>query len=402
MRDEAEIRGHRRTYVGAMPGRIIQGVKQAGSNNPVFMLDEIDKIGADFRGDPASALLEVLDPEQNNSFVDYYLNMPFDLSKFMFITTANLLDPIPSALKDRMEVINIPGYTEEEKLYIAIKYIIPKQLEENGINPELLKLSEKAVRVIISQYTREAGLRGLEREISAICRKVARKVAEGRKALTHITGRGVHEYLGPPKFIEEDEQKSDEIGIATGLAWTPVGGETLFVESTVVKGRGNLTLTGHLGDVMKESAQAALSYARSKTDALGIAESFYEDKDIHIHVPAGAIPKDGPSAGVTMATSLISALVKTPVRKDVAMTGEITLRGRVLPIGGLKEKALAALRAHMNTLIIPENNKKDLEEIPLNIRRKLIFRPVKHMDDVLSIALKKKPHRVFRKGRKNR
>lgn len=390
MRDEAEIRGHRRTYVGAMPGRIIQGVKQAGSNNPVFMLDEIDKIGADFRGDPASALLEVLDPEQNNSFSDHYLNLPFDLSKFMFITTANLLDPIPSALKDRMEIINLPGYTEEEKFHIAVKYIIPRQLDENGITPDLLKISEKAVKVIISQYTREAGLRNLEREIATVFRKVARKVAEGRKTQTHITSRGVHEYLGPPIYLADDEQETDEIGVATGLAWTPVGGETLFVESTVVKGRGNLTLTGHLGNVMKESAQAALTYARSKTDVLGIAENFYEDKDIHIHVPAGAIPKDGPSAGVTMATSLISALMKTPVRKDVAMTGEITLRGRVLPIGGLKEKALAALRSNMSTLIIPENNRKDLEEIPLNVRKKITFYPVKHMDDVLNIALQKK------------
>ncbi len=402
MRDEAEIRGHRRTYVGAMPGRIIQGVKQAGSNNPVFMLDEIDKIGADFRGDPASALLEVLDPEQNNSFSDHYLNLPFDLSKFMFITTANLLDPIPSALKDRMEIINLPGYTEEEKFYIAVKYIIPRQLDENGITPDLLKISEKAVKIIISQYTREAGLRNLEREIATVFRKVARKVAEGRKTQTHITSRDMHEYLGPPIYLADDEQETDEIGVATGLAWTPVGGETLFVESTVVKGRGNLTLTGHLGNVMKESAQAALTYARSKTDVLGIAENFYEDKDIHIHVPAGAIPKDGPSAGVTMATSLISALMKTPVRKDVAMTGEITLRGRVLPIGGLKEKALAALRSNMSTLIIPENNRKDLEEIPLNVRKKITFYPVKHMDDVLNIALQKKTGRGAGKAVKSR
>lgn len=389
IRDEAEIRGHRRTYVGALPGRIIQGIKQAGSNNPVFMLDEIDKIGADFRGDPSAALLEVLDPEQNHAFSDHYLNLPFDLSKVMFITTANLLDPIPSALKDRMEVIDIPGYTEEEKLRIAKGFIIPRQLDEHGITDKDMRITDKAIRLIISQYTKEAGLRNLEREIAAICRKVAKGVAEGRKGCVSITTRNLHEFLGPPKFLPEIEQKEDEIGVATGLAWTPVGGEILYVEATIVKGKGSLTLTGHLGDVMKESAQAALSYARSRAKEFGLRENFYEDKEIHIHVPAGAIPKDGPSAGVTMATALISTLTKTPVRRDVAMTGEITLRGRILPVGGLKEKALAALRAGIKTVIVPDRNRKDLDEIPKNIRKKLNFIMVKHMDEVLKVALKK-------------
>ncbi|MFQ5900114.1 MAG: endopeptidase La [Thermodesulfobacteriota bacterium] len=390
MRDEAEIRGHRRTYVGAMPGRIIQGIKQAGHNNPVFMMDEVDKIGQDFRGDPSAALLEVLDPEQNSSFSDHYLNLPFDLSKVMFITTANLLDPVPSALKDRMEVIEIPGYTEEEKLHIAKRYLVSRQLEENGITAEALKISDNAMRKVISEYTREAGLRNLEREIASICRKVAKRIAEGEKGCTSITSRNLHEYLGLPHYLSDTEQEEDEIGVATGLAWTPAGGEILHIESTVVKGKGKLTLTGYLGDVMKESAQAALSYSRSRTEDFGIPDDFYEDKEIHIHVPAGAIPKDGPSAGVTMATSLISALTRIPVSKGVAMTGEITLRGRVLPIGGLKEKALAALRANINTLIIPEKNSKDIEEIPKNIRKKITFFPVKHMDEVLEVALIRK------------
>lgn len=390
IKDEAEIRGHRRTYVGALPGRIIQGIKQAGTNNPVFMMDEIDKIGTDFRGDPSSALLEVLDPEQNYAFSDHYLNLPFDLSKVMFITTANLLDPIPDALKDRMEVLELTGYTEEEKLEIVKKFIIDRQLAENGLNKQLIGIADDAVKKVISQYTKEAGLRNLEREIASICRKVARKVAEGEKEPTAVTAKTVEEYLGVPKFIPETEQEEDEIGVATGLAWTPVGGEILYVEATTMKGKGSLTLTGHLGDVMKESAHAALSYARSRTKALGLADDFYKELDIHIHVPAGAIPKDGPSAGVTMATALISTLARIPVSKDVAMTGEITLLGRVLPIGGVKEKALAAMRAKIGTLILPERNKKDIEEIPKAIREKLNFVFVKHMDDVLKIALKKK------------
>lgn len=387
IRDEAEIRGHRRTYIGALPGRIIQGIKNAGSNNPVFMLDEIDKVGTDFRGDPSAALLEALDPEQNFAFSDHYLNVPFDLSKVMFITTANVLDPIPPALKDRMEVINLAGYTSEEKLKITKQFLLPRQLEENGISKEVLSISDEAILKIISEYTKEAGVRNLEREIAAICRKVARRIAEDEKGPFHVTTLNLHKYLGPPKYLSEDELETNEIGVATGLAWTSVGGEILHVETTTMKGKGNLTLTGHLGDVMKESAQAALSYARSKSKEFNLDPDFYEKIDIHIHVPAGAIPKDGPSAGVTMATSLISALTRIPVRKDVAMTGEITLRGRVLPIGGLKEKTLAALRAKIKNIIIPEQNRKDLDEIPAYIRRKVNYYFVKTMDEILKIAL---------------
>ncbi len=391
IRDEAEIRGHRRTYIGAMPGRIIQGLKHCGSNNPVFMMDEVDKIGADFRGDPSAALLEVLDPEQNVSFSDHYLNTSFDLSKVMFITTANLSDPILSALKDRMETIELAGYTEEEKLAIAKKFLIPRQVKENGITSKYLRIGPKALQKIISQYTLEAGLRNLEREIGTICRKVARKVAEGDKGPYTVTCANLHRYLGIPKYLPELEQESHEVGVATGLAWTQAGGEVLYVEASTMKGKGDLILTGQLGEVMQESAKAALTYARSNAKALGIDDDFYQNIDIHIHVPAGAIPKDGPSAGVTMLTALASTLSGRPVNRDVAMTGEVTLRGRVLPVGGLKEKALAALRADVRKVIIPEKNKKDLVEIPSNIKRKLVFLPVSHVDDILRFALQEKP-----------
>ncbi|MBM4273538.1 MAG: endopeptidase La [Deltaproteobacteria bacterium] len=397
MRDEAEIRGHRRTYIGAMPGRIVQGIKTAGSNNPVFILDEVDKIGMDFRGDPAAALLEVLDPEQNHSFSDHYLNVPFDLSKVMFITTANLVDPIPSALKDRMEIIRLAGYTEEEKLEILRRHLLPRQLKENGLKPGEMQLSTEVIREVIVHYTQEAGLRNLEREIGALCRKVARRIAEGEKGPFAVTRANLHRYLGPPRFLPEKELEKDEVGVATGLAWTQVGGEILAVEASLMPGKGQLTLTGQLGDVMRESGQAALSYARARAERLKLAPDFYEKLDIHIHVPAGATPKDGPSAGVTMGTALISALTQIPVRRDVAMTGEITLRGKVLPIGGLKEKAIAALRAHMTKVIIPEANKKDLVEIPKNVRRRIKFVPVSDMDEVLMEALARSPFELAKR-----
>jgi ATP-dependent Lon protease len=393
IRDEAEIRGHRRTYVGALPGRVIQGIKQAGSNNPVFILDEIDKVGTDFRGDPSAALLEVLDPEQNHAFSDHYLNLAFDLSNVLFICTANLLDPVPAALADRMEVIQLSGYTGEEKLEIARKFLVPRQFENNGISTGHLEISDEAVLRIIAQYTKEAGLRNLEREVASICRKVARKIAEGKKDLTRVTRANLHLFLGPPKFIPEAEQEQNEIGVATGLAWTSAGGEVLYVEASLSKGRGNLTLTGQLGEVMKESAHAAVSYARSHAKKLGIEEDFYQKLDVHIHVPAGAIPKDGPSAGITMATALISALTRRPVNRYVAMTGEITLRGRVLPIGGLKEKCLAALHAGIKTIIVPERNEKDLGEIPKQLRRKLTLITAKNMSDVLKASLLDKESR---------
>jgi ATP-dependent Lon protease len=403
IRDEAEIRGHRRTYIGALPGRIIQGLKQCGTNNPVYVMDEVDKVGADFRGDPAAALLEVLDPEQNVSFSDHYLNLPFDLSKVMFITTANLADPIPSALKDRMEIIELTGYTEEEKLAITQQFLLPRQIKENGIKAKHIKMGTGALQKIISEYTLEAGLRNLEREIATVCRKVARKVAEGEKGPFRITAANVHQYLGVPKFLPELDQLCHEVGVATGLAWTQVGGEVLYVEASTMKGKGDLVLTGQLGEVMQESAKAALTYARSHAKALGIKGDFQQDADIHIHVPAGAIPKDGPSAGVTMAVALVSSLTARPVSRDVAMTGEITLRGRILPIGGLKEKALAALRANVRKVIIPAKNKKDLIEIPSNIKRKVTFLPVDHVDDVLGLALqqepRKKPSRPKSKGK---
>jgi ATP-dependent Lon protease len=389
IRDEAEVRGHRRTYVGALPGRIIQGIKQAGTGNPVFMMDEIDKVGADFRGDPSAALLEVLDPEQNHAFSDHYLGVPFDLSEVMFVTTANLKDPIISALRDRMEMIEIPGYTEEEKLGIAQRYLIPRQLKEHGITDAHIKLTEPALRLMIAQYTREAGVRNLEREIANAMRKVAKKVAEGRAPCQTLTPANVHKFLGVPKFTPEAEQEHDEVGVATGLAWTETGGDVLHIEATVVKGKGQLTLTGHLGDVMKESAHAALSYVRSRDKRLGISADTFAKHDIHIHVPAGAIPKDGPSAGITMATALASILSNRPVRHDVAMTGEITLRGRVLPIGGLKEKILAAKRAKLTTVILPRRNKKDLEEIPKHLLKGLHLAFVETMDDVLKVGLRK-------------
>ena len=390
IRDEAEIRGHRRTYVGALPGRIIQGMKQAGSSNPVFMLDELDKLGNDFRGDPSAALLEVLDPEQNHAFSDHYLNVPFDLSSVLFICTANLLDTIPPALRDRMEVINLSGYTNEEKLEIARRFLIPRQLQEAGISGDLLDISNDAVLRIIEQYTREAGLRNLEREMAAICRKVARKVADGRTSRTRITRRNLHQYLGPARFVTEETQERNEIGVATGLAWTSAGGEVLHVEASLSKGRGNLTLTGQLGDVMRESAQAAVSYARAQAKNLGLEENFYQKQDIHIHVPSGSIPKDGPSAGITMGTALISALTRRPVSRNVAMTGEITLRGRVLPVGGLKEKCLAAFRSGVGTVAIPFQNRKDLEEIPRPLRNKLHFILARDMNDVLAAAFEDK------------
>jgi ATP-dependent Lon protease len=391
VRDEAEIRGHRRTYVGALPGRLIQGMKQAGTANPVFMLDEVDKVGMDFRGDPSAALLEVLDPEQNNAFTDHYLGVPFDLTEVMFITTANLIDPILPALRDRMEVIEIPGYTEEEKLGIAQTYLIPRQLTEHGITTKHVKVSDPALRQIITNYTREAGVRNLEREIANVMRKVAKKVAEGKGQGFPVNPANLHKYLGVPKYVPEAELEKDEIGVATGLAWTESGGDVLYIEATAMKGKGHLTLTGHLGDVMKESAQAALSYVRSREKTLNLNPDMFSKQDLHIHVPAGAIPKDGPSAGITMATAIASALSGIPVRRDLAMTGEITLRGRVMAIGGLKEKILAAKRAMLTTVILPRRNKKDLEEIPKHILKGIQLHFADTMDDVMKVALRRKP-----------
>jgi len=389
IRDEAEIRGHRRTYIGAMPGRILQGLRQCHTNNPVFMMDEIDKLGADFRGDPSSALLEALDPEQNSDFSDHFLNLSFDLSKVMFILTANTTDSIPSALLDRMEVINLSGYTEEEKSAIAFKHLLPRQVKENGLKAKTITISTAAMGQVINEYTAEAGLRNLERELGTICRKSARQIAENRRKKFRVTRGNLHKYLGVAKYIPEMDKEDSQVGLATGLAWTQVGGEVLYVEASLIGGKGELIVTGQLGDVMQESARAALTYTRSDLAAFGVKRLNFDSLDIHIHVPAGAIPKDGPSAGIAMATALISALSNRPVRNDVAMTGEVTLRGRVLPIGGLKEKALGAMRGGIRKIIFPEKNKKELAEVPRNIRRAIEFIPVTSMQQVLDIALLK-------------
>jgi ATP-dependent Lon protease len=389
VRDEAEIRGHRRTYIGALPGRIIQTMKRAGTANPLFMLDEIDKLYSDFRGDPASALLEVLDPEQNNAFSDHYLELPFDLSKVMFVTTANYLGPIPPALLDRMEVIEFPGYIEEEKLSISEKYLIPRQFDENGIHDIGLKFETEALQRIVREYTYEAGVRNLEREIGRVCRKVARTKAEGKKTPEAVTPELIEKFLGPPQFFLTQAERKDEVGVATGLAWTENGGEIMFVEVAILDGKGGMQITGQVGDVMQESAQAGLSYLKSRASLLGIDPDVFDRLDIHLHLPEGAIPKDGPSAGITMTSAIISAFTGRPLFKDVAMTGEITLRGRVLPIGGVREKVLAAHRAGLKTVILPERNLKDLVDVPKQVQKDLKILPVTHMDQVLEIALSK-------------
>ena len=391
VRDESEIRGHRRTYIGALPGRIIQALRRAGSINPLFMLDEIDKLGLDFRGDPAAALLEVLDPEQNHAFSDHYIEIPFDLSRVMFITTANILDPIPAALQDRMEVIEFPGYTEEEKIAIARKFLIPRQLETHGLKADRLRFAQEALRTLVREYTYEAGVRNLEREIANVCRKTARKVAEGKRHARRIWSRNLDRYLGPPRFTFGRIEESDQVGVATGVAWTESGGDLLSIEVSLMEGKGGLTLTGQLGDVMQESAQAAFSYIRSRAEYLRIDPSFFEKLDFHVHVPEGAIPKDGPSAGVTIATALISALTNRPVRREIAMTGEITLRGRVLAVGGFKEKVLAAHRAGIKELLVPQRNHQDLVEVPKRVRREMNVTLVQTMDEVLAQALVSEP-----------
>lgn len=387
VRDEAEIRGHRRTYVGAIPGRIISSMKKAGSKNPVFLFDEIDKLNGDFRGDPASALLEVLDPEQNNTFTDHFLEAPFDLSKVMFLTTANTMNSIPRPLLDRMEVIRISGYTEEEKLEIAKRYLVPKQIKEHGMKSKNISLSENALKNIISNYTREAGVRNLERNIANVMRKAAKRIVEEKIKKVRVNAGNLEKYLGTPKYTRQEAEKENQIGIATGLAWTAVGGETLSIEVTPMKGKGKLQLTGKLGDVMKESAMTGISYIRSRVEEFNIDENFHKEKDIHIHVPEGAIPKDGPSAGITMATAVISSLTGIPVDSSVAMTGEITLRGRVLPIGGVKEKVLAANRVGIKKILLPWKNKKDMDDVPDKVKKNLNFVFVKNMDEVLEHAL---------------
>ncbi|MFH1624534.1 MAG: endopeptidase La, partial [Pseudomonadota bacterium] len=387
IRDEAEIRGHRRTYIGALPGRIIQNIRRVESNNPVFMLDEIDKVGADFRGDPSSALLEVLDPEQNSSFTDHYIELSFDLSKTLFITTANILETIQPALRDRMEVLRLSGYIDEEKIAIAEKYLIPRQLNEHGLSTENLKFTEEAIRQTITSYTKEAGVRNLERQIARVCRKVASQVAAGKNEPVSISPDNLHDFLGPEQVFPEVARRTSRPGVATGLAWTGAGGDVLFVEAAKMPGKKTLSLTGSMGDVMQESAKAALSYIRSQTEQLNIDPEFFEKYDLHLHVPAGAIPKDGPSAGITMATAIASILTEKPVKSDMAMTGEITLSGIVLPIGGVKEKVLAAKRAGIKTVVLPQRNKKDVDEIEEELRKGMDFLFVENVDEVLKLAI---------------